>query len=148
METFSSRSEGQTLQQVCGPRNMGAGPSGLRRMNLKTGEVKVVCNVGFQIGHVQTNPVAPGEIVFCWKTGGKAPQRTWFVNGDGTGLRPLYPEAPYEWITHEAVFSRDEVAIAIVYNRKPGVSDGWGIAGTPEHPTGLAPPLVIADCRG
>lgn len=130
-------SEGQTLQQVYGPRNMGAGPSGLRRMNLKSGEVKVVCNVGFQIGHVQTNPVAPGEIIFCWETGGKAPQRTWFVNGDGTGLRPLYPEAPYEWITHEAVFSRDEVAIAIVCNRKPGVNDGWGTAGTPEHPTGL-----------
>jgi len=130
-------SEGQTLQQVYGPRNMGAGPSGLRSMNLKTGEVKVVCNVGFQIGHVQTNPVAPGEIIFCWETGSKAPQRTWFVNADGTGLRALYPEAPYEWITHEAVFSRDEVAIAIVCNRKPGVSDGWGTAGTPEHPTGL-----------
>ena len=130
-------SEGQTLQQVYGPRNMGAGPSGLRSMNLKTGEVKVVCNVGFQIGHVQTNPVAPGEIIFCWETGGKAPQRTWFMNGDGTGMRPLYPEAPYEWITHEAVFSRDEVAIAIVCNRKPGVNDGWGTAGTPEHPTGL-----------
>ena len=130
-------SEGQTLQQAYGQRNMGAGPSGLRRMNLKTGEVKVVCNIGFQIGHVQTNPVAPGEIIFCWETGGKAPQRTWFVNGDGTGLRPLYPEAPYEWITHEAAFSRDEVAIAIVCNRKPGVNDGWGTAGTPEHPTGL-----------
>ena len=130
-------SEGQTLQQVYGPRNMGAGPSGLRSMNLKTGEVKVVCNIGFQIGHVQTNPVAPGEIIFCWETGGKAPQRTWFMNGDGTGMRPLYPEAPYEWITHEAVFSRDEVAIAIVCNRKPGVNDGWGTAGTPEHPTGL-----------
>ncbi len=130
-------SEGQTLQEVYGPRNMGAGPSGLRSMNLKTGKVKVVCNVGFQIGHVQTNPVAPGEIIFCWETGGKAPQRTWFVNADGTGLRPLYPEAPYEWVTHEAVFSKDEVAIAIVCNRKPGVSDGWGTAGTPEHPTGL-----------
>ncbi len=52
-------SEGQTLQQANGQRNMGAGPSGLRSMNLKTGEVKIVCNVGFQIGHVQTNPVDP-----------------------------------------------------------------------------------------
>ena len=34
-------SEGQTLQPAYGPRNMGAGPSGLRSMNLKTGEVKV-----------------------------------------------------------------------------------------------------------
>ncbi len=130
-------SAGQTLQEDYGPRNMGAGPSGLRRMNLETGEVKVVCNVGFQIGHVQTNPVAPGEIIFCWETGGKAPQRTWFVNADGTGLRPLYPEAPHEWVTHEAAINRDEVAIAIVGHRRPGVNDGWGTAGTPEHPTGL-----------
>ncbi len=130
-------SEGQTLQKTYGPRNMGVGPSGLRRMDLKTGEVKVVCNVGFQIGHVQTNPIAPREIIFCWETGGKAPQRAWLVNADGTGLRPLYPEAPYEWVTHEAAFNRDEVAIALVGHRKPGVEDGWGTAGTPEHPTGL-----------
>jgi oligogalacturonide lyase len=49
-------SEGQTLQKAMGPRNMGAGPSGLRSMNLKTGEIKFIVNVGFQIGHVQTNP--------------------------------------------------------------------------------------------
>ena len=48
--------------------------------------------------------MTPGEIIFCWETGGKAPQRTWFVKSDGSGLRPLYPEAPYEWITHEAAF--------------------------------------------
>ena len=38
------------------------------------------------IGHVQTNPWVPGEIVFCWETGGKAPQRTWTVMADGTVL--------------------------------------------------------------
>jgi oligogalacturonide lyase len=133
-------SEGQTLLQGYGPRNMGAGPSGLRSMNLKTGEVKMICNVGFQIGHVQSNPWAPGEIVFCWETGGKAPQRTWFVNGDGTGLRPLYPEAPYEWITHEAFISKDEVAIAILGHRSNAnvtTNSDWGIAGTMEHPTGI-----------
>ena len=131
-------SAGQTLQEAYGPRGMGAGPSGLRGMNLRTGAVRTVCNVGFQIGHVQTNPAVPGEIIFCWETGGKAPQRTWFVNADGTGLRPLYPEAPYEWVTHEAAFNRDEVALALVCHRQPGASDGWGTAGTPEHPTGLA----------
>ncbi len=35
----------------------------------------------------------------------------------------LYPEAIYEWITHEAVISRDEVAFAIMGHRKiPNVS--------------------------
>jgi oligogalacturonide lyase len=133
-------SEGQTLQHSFGPRNMGAGPSGLRSMNLKTGEVKMICNVGFQIGHVQSNPWKSGEIVFCWETGGKAPQRTWFVNADGSGLRPLYPEAPYEWITHEAFISKDEVAIAILGHRNIAsatADSDWGISGTFEHPTGV-----------
>ena len=72
-----------------GPRNMGAGPAGLMSMNLKTGEFKYIVSVPFQIGHVQTNPWVPGEIVFCWETGGKSPQRTWTVMADGTGLRPF-----------------------------------------------------------
>jgi oligogalacturonide lyase len=92
---------------------MGAGPSGTGKMDLKTGECGIVVAVPFQVGHIQTNPWVPGEIVFCWETGGKAPQRTWTVKSDGTGLRPLYPESEYEWITHEAIISKDEVAIAI-----------------------------------
>ncbi|HWA24100.1 MAG TPA: hypothetical protein VG734_00390 [Lacunisphaera sp.] len=132
-----------------GPRNMGAGPNGLGRMNLKTGEVNFVVAVPFQIGHVQTNPWVPGEIVFCWETGGKAPQRTWTVMGDGSGLRPLFPEAPYDWVTHEAVVSKDYVAVAILAHRPiklpgaktpegPGQENDWGPSGTGEHPTGLA----------
>lgn len=125
------------IEPAYGPRKMGAGPTGLASMNLKTGEVKFIVAVPFQIGHVQTNPFVPGEIVFCWETGGKAPQRTWTVRSDGTGLRPLYPEAPYEWVTHEAIITKDEVAIAILGHRKIGTNDAWGIAGTREHPTGL-----------
>ena len=48
-------SEGQTLQKAFGPETW-APAQGLRSMNLKTGEVKMICNVGFQIGHVQSNP--------------------------------------------------------------------------------------------
>lgn len=135
-----------------GPRNMGAGPAGLMSLNIKTGDVKYIVSVPFQIGHVQTNPFVPGEIVFCWETGGKSPQRTWFVKADGTGLRPLYPEADYEWVTHEAVITKDEVAIAIMGHRKvqgvdstgtdvgganPGQDPAWGPSGTREKPTGL-----------
>jgi oligogalacturonide lyase len=75
---------------------------------------------------------------------------------DGSGLRPLYPEAEYEWVTHEAVISRDEVAVAIMGHRKipntggtttagtavgganPGQEAAWGPSGTREKPTGLA----------
>jgi len=125
-----------------GPRGMGAGPSGLAAMNLKTGEVKNIITVPFQIGHVQTNPWMPGEIVFCWETGGKSEQRTWTVRADGSGLRPLYPEAAYEWITHEAVITKDEVAIAILYLRPPLAkstpqTSAWGPVGDDAHPTGV-----------
>ena len=142
--------EGTKIEPNFGPRNMGAGPAGLMSMNISTGELKYIVSVPFQIGHVQSNPWVPGEIVFCWETGGKAPQRTWTVMADGTGLRPLYPESEYEWVTHEAVITKDEVAIAIMGHRKvgtpetpadpanPGQEKGWGPSGTREKPTGLA----------
>src|ERR1017187_7164286 len=78
-------SEGQTLQKAMGPRNMGAGPSGLRSMNLKTGEIKFIVNVGFQIGHVQTNPWNPGEIVF--RLGNRRQSATTHLDGDGRWQR-------------------------------------------------------------
>ncbi|MBL7743537.1 MAG: hypothetical protein JNN00_08715 [Chitinophagaceae bacterium] len=143
---------GTQIEKNFGPRNMGAGPSGIAGMNIHTGEIKYVVSVPFQVGHIQTNPWMPGEIVFCWETGGKSPQRTWTVRSDGTGLRPLYPESEYEWVTHEAVISKDEVAIAIMGHRKigkadttgtgvgganPGQDPAWGPSGTREKPTGL-----------
>jgi oligogalacturonide lyase len=148
---------GAKVEPTFGPRRMGAGPGGIARLNVRTGELKHVVSVPFQIGHIQANLWNPGEIVFCWETGGKAPQRTWTVRADGSGLRPLYPEAPYEWVTHEAVISKDEVAMAIMGHRaipgaakavdgpatdvggaNPGQDDGWGQTGTREKPSGLA----------
>lgn len=126
-----------TIYENFGPRNMGAGPSGIAKMDLESGEIEIVIAVGFQMGHLQTNPWVPGEIVFCWETGGKAPQRMWTVQADGSGLRPLYPEADYEWVTHEAVITRDEVAFAIMGHREPGFKDEWGECGSREKPTGL-----------
>lgn len=141
--------EGTKIESNFGARNMGAGPSGIGKMDLKTGKCEIVTAVPFQVGHIQTNPWVSGEIVFCWETGGKAPQRTWTVMADGSGLRPLYPEAEFEWVTHEAVITKDVVAIAIMGHRKPGTTQqpadpknpgqetGWGPSGTREHPTGL-----------
>lgn len=128
---------GTRIEPNFGARNMGAGPTGIARMDLKSGEVSPVVAVPFQVGHIQSNPWVPGEIVFCWETGGKSPQRTWTVMADGSGLRPLYPEAPYDWVTHEAVISRDEVAMALLGHRSPDTDDAWGPSGTRIHPTGL-----------
>lgn len=129
--------EGTKIEGNIGPRNLGAGPSGIAKMDLETGEVTPVVAVPFQVGHIQSNLWMPGEIVFCWETGGKAPQRTWTVMADGTGLRPLFPEASFDWVTHEVVISQDEVAFAIMGNRSPDVNDAWGPCGNRAHPTGL-----------
>ncbi|WP_347840319.1 hypothetical protein [uncultured Draconibacterium sp.] len=148
--------EDTKIEKNFGPRNMGAGPGGIAAINVNTGETKYIVSVPFQVGHVQSNFWKSGEIIFCWETGGKSPQRTWLVNADGSGLRPLYPESKYEWVTHEAVIGPDEVAIAImghraipnssiteykeatgVYGANPGQESEWGPCGTREKPTGL-----------
>jgi oligogalacturonide lyase len=137
-EAFKHLPEGTVIHENFGPRNMGAGPTGIAKMDLNTGAIDIVTAVGFQMGHLQTNPWVSGELVFCWETGGKAPQRTWTVRADGSGLRPLYPEADYEWVTHEAIITPDEVAMAIMGHREPGFKDAWGECGSREKPSGLA----------
>lgn len=130
---------GTRVEKAFGPRGMGAGPGGIASMNLRTGQVTHVVSVPFQVGHIQANLWHSGELIFSWETGGKSPQRTWTVMADGSGLRPLYKESPFEWVTHEAIISRDEVAMALVGHRTGAAADSdWGPAGTREKPTGLA----------
>ncbi|MBD5780353.1 PD40 domain-containing protein [Pelagicoccus sp. NFK12] len=119
-----------------GPRNMGAGPTGIASMHIPTGKIEFVAAAPFQMGHIQTNPWVSGELVFCWETGGKSPQRLWTVKVGGE-IEALYPEAEYEWVTHEAIISPDEVAIAIMGHNKVGTDGDWGPSGTREKPTGL-----------
>ena len=139
-ELAEKLSPGTKIESAFGPRGMGAGPNGLASMNLKTGETKHIVAVPFQVGHVQTNPWVPGEIMFCWETGGKAPQRIWAVNADGSNLRKVFAEGERDWVTHEAIITKDEAAIAIMGHVRPDSPSlgQWGPAGTREGPTGLA----------
>jgi oligogalacturonide lyase len=107
---------------------LGKGPGGIRSIDLKTGEIKTVIDVEFRMGHVQTNPWVPGEIIYCHETTGDGPQRIWTVHSDGTGNRPVYVEYPDEWVTHETVASKDEVMFNIM-GHLPYLR---------EHPTGVA----------
>lgn len=84
-------------------------PSGIRAVDLKTGEYRKVIDVPFRMGHVQASPFVPGEIIYCQETGGDAPQRMHVVKADGTGNRPLFPETPTDWVTHEVVVDADHV---------------------------------------
>ncbi len=84
-------------------------PGGIRALDLATGIWRTVIDTEFRMGHVQANPWVPGEILYCWETGGDAPQRMWVVKADGSGNRPLYPEHPTDWVTHEVFADRDHV---------------------------------------
>jgi oligogalacturonide lyase len=92
----------------------GRGPGSIHRIDLATGQLERVIEVPFRMGHVQTNPWEPGEIIYCHETGGDAPQRVWAVKRDGSDNRPLYVESPDEWVTHETVATRDEVMFNIM----------------------------------
>lgn len=88
-------------------------PSRLVRVEVAGGAVRTVFQTPFLMGHVQSNPWVSGEVVFCHETGGDAPQRM-FIFDEGSAYRPLYVETPDEWITHEAVVTRDEVIFAVM----------------------------------
>ncbi|HEX8302099.1 hypothetical protein [Sphingomonas sp.] len=94
------RPQGQPVPQV---------PGGIRALDLATGAWRKVIDTDFRMGHVQANPWVPGEILYCWETGGEAPQRMFVVKADGSGNRPLFPEYPNEWVTHEVFIDKDHV---------------------------------------
>jgi oligogalacturonide lyase len=87
---------------------------GIRSIDLDTGEIKVVVDVDFRMGHVQSNYWVPGEIIYCHETGGDAPQRTWFCKADGSVNEPLYIETPDEWVTHEVCVDADHVIFNVM----------------------------------
>jgi oligogalacturonide lyase len=103
-------------------------PGGVRSIDLTTGEIKKVVDTEFTMGHVQTNPWVPGEIIYCNETGGDAPQRMWITMADGSKNRPLYVEAPYDWVTHEAVITKDEVVFNLIGHQARLRTHATGIA--------------------
>lgn len=105
---------GTEITQTEPGQRMGAGPAGLRSINLKTGELKVVLYTPFLMGHVQANPFKPGEILYCHETGGDAKQRMWITNADGSNNRPLFAEEPLDWVTHETYVGPDEVMFNLI----------------------------------
>ena len=86
---------------------------GLLALELETGKWRTIVELDFLVGHLQANPFRSGAILFCHETGGDAPQRMWFVQADGTGLRPFYKETYDEWVTHETWWGPDRVLFTI-----------------------------------
>ncbi len=100
-----------------GPIRIIQHPSRLVAMDIHTGKITTVADIPFTIGHIQGNPWASEQVLFCNETGGDAPQRMWYAESDQTGTfthRPLYIETPDEWVTHECVIDKDHVCFNIM----------------------------------
>ncbi len=85
---------------------------GISALDLKTATWRTYTSVDFQMGHVQASPFTPGEVMFCWETGGDARQRTWFTDGISIA-RPFYKETFNEWVTHEVWWARDKALFTV-----------------------------------
>jgi oligogalacturonide lyase len=94
--------------------NNSTGPYGLFKMDLATKQIMQISpDYGFKIGHVQTNPVDPDVVSFCWQhqyrvggegTVGNAPIRIWWNNLEGTAGGPVGPQEFGIHRTHEFWF--------------------------------------------
>lgn len=88
-------------QKVATAEDGGYGPFVLYKLSLQDKSIAPITPMtGFNIGHVQANPVDPSLILYCWqwealgrkKLVGDTPIRIWWVNIDGTDGGPLSQE--------------------------------------------------------
>lgn len=86
-------------------------------IDLSSGETTKLLEVPFWANHLQANPWVSGEIMYCWETGGDAPQRIWYAtigeNGEVEN-RPVYREKRDEWVTHEVFMSPDYIMFNVM----------------------------------
>jgi oligogalacturonide lyase len=91
--------------------------SAIYSINFETGETTKHLEVPFRANHLQANPYVSGEIMYCWETGGDAPQRIWYLSVDENGEvtnRPIYKEKPDEWVTHEVFAGPDHIIFNVM----------------------------------
>jgi oligogalacturonide lyase len=80
-------------------------------------KITKLVEVPFRTGHFQANPFVSGEMMYCWETGGDAPQRMWILRVDKKGKvvnRPVYEEKDDEWVTHEVFAGPDHILFNVM----------------------------------
>lgn len=91
--------------------------SAIYSVDLQSGALTKLIEVPFRASHLQANPWVSGEIMYCWETGGDAPQRMWYLSVGDNGKvknRPLYNEKPDEWVTHEVFMGPDHILFNVM----------------------------------
>lgn len=96
---------------------VGEGSSAIYSIELDNNKTTKLTEVPFRSGHFQANPFKSGEMMYCWETGGDAPQRIWILSVDENGKvvnRPGYKEKADEWVTHEVFVNADNIVFNIM----------------------------------
>lgn len=91
--------------------------SAIYSVDIKNGKLAKLYEVPFRANHLQANPWVSGEIMYCWETGGDAPQRMWYLSVDKQGKvknRPVYREKRDEWVTHEVFAGPDHILFNVM----------------------------------
>lgn len=95
----------------------GEDTSAIYSVDLNHNKTTKLTEVAFRTGHFQANPFKSGEMMYCWETGGDAPQRIWILDVDSNGKvtnRPGYPEKADEWVTHEVFVNADNILFNVM----------------------------------
>ncbi|KAA6432332.1 PD40 domain-containing protein [Rufibacter glacialis] len=96
---------------------VGEANSAIHSIDLDTKKTTKLVEVPFRTGHFQANPFVSGEMMYCWETGGDAPQRMWVLTVDKNGKatnRPVYKEKADEWVTHEVFAGPDHILFNVM----------------------------------
>ncbi|NMB80561.1 MAG: hypothetical protein GYA14_01950 [Ignavibacteria bacterium] len=134
--SFSVTCDGKFLvfsvnKKEASPKSPEYGPFAIYKFNLSDKSISPITHdLGFNIGHVQTNPVNPELIMYCWqwdkpgrpKLVGHSPIRIWWVKLDGSGGGPI-PQEYGTQRTHET-WSSDGELISYISKYRWGPKKG------------------------
>lgn len=96
---------------------VGESSSAIYSVDLDSKKTTKLTEVAFRTGNFQANPFKSGEMMYCWETGGDAPQRIWILSVDDNGKvvnRPGYKENADEWVTHEVFVNADNILFNVM----------------------------------
>lgn len=118
------------------PATGGYGPFAIYKLSLQDKSIaKITIDLGFNIGHIQANPVDPNLIMYCWqweepgrpKLVGDTPLRIWWVNIDGTAGGPIMQDFGMHRV-HES-WTPDGKRITYCGDYRAGIDKGKEVLG-------------------
>ncbi len=108
------------------------------KIDIQSGRLSRVIDVPLpiRIHHMQANPWVSGEIEYA-DGSSNAAQRTWLVNADGSGNRPIYKETEGEWVRHEVWVDADHMYFEVQKSDMLYVAEGEKVQSSATRPTGI-----------